>query len=103
MLAGAVIAIAAFLLGARAIYEPDLWWHLAQGREDLAGGLSHHLFSATAPDYPQHYTSWPFDTTAHAGWMTGGAAGIQALHIALLATFALVCRREIRGARWPVR
>ena len=105
VLAGAVIAIAAFLLGARAIYEPDLWWHLAQGREDLAGRIVRtNLFSATAPDFPQHYTAWWFDATAYVAWMAGGAAGVQAFQILLLAaTFGLIYVAAKHAAlRWPV-
>ena len=41
----AAIAAAA-ILSFRPIYEPDLWWHLAHGRENLNGPLVRtHLFS----------------------------------------------------------
>ena len=36
---------AAALLSFRPIYEPDLWWHLAQGRENAAGHLVNGAFS----------------------------------------------------------
>ena len=85
-LATVAILAAAFLFGARAIYEPDLWYHLAQGRELAAGHLIRsNFFSFTFPDYPQPYVSWLFDLTAYLAWSAGGSAGIQVLHIALLA------------------
>jgi hypothetical protein len=31
------IAAGAALVSFRATYEPDLWWHLAQGRENAQG------------------------------------------------------------------
>ena len=51
------IAAGAAVLSFRPIYEPDLWWHLAQGREDAAGRLVRsNVFSFTYPDYRQAYT-----------------------------------------------
>ena len=54
--------LAAAILSCRPIYEPDLWWHLAQGREDVSGHLVRtNVFSFTYPDYRQRYTPWLFD------------------------------------------
>jgi hypothetical protein len=81
------IAIASALLSFRAVYEPDLGWHLAHGREDAAGRLVRtNVFSWTHPDYRQHYTSWLFETGAYTAWRVGGDGAVQA---AMAATIAL--------------
>jgi hypothetical protein len=81
-----VCSAAAALLSFRGIYEPDLWWHLAQGREDFGGAIVRsNLFSFTFPDYRQHYTSWLFDVAAHLAWTGAGGLGIQILQAMLLA------------------
>jgi hypothetical protein len=100
--APAAIFVVAVLAGAalvsfRATYEPDLWWHLAQGREIAAGRFVRaNLFSFTYPAYPQHYTSWLFDLGSYALWTTIGPTavqGAQALAIALsLFVVAATCR-----------
>jgi hypothetical protein len=36
-LAAFLILVGAVVLAFRPIYEPDLWWHLAQGRENAQG------------------------------------------------------------------
>lgn len=88
----AVLAVAAAAaLSFRPIYEPDLWWHLAQGREAAAGRLVHtNVFSFLYGAYPQHYTPWLFDLGAYLAWRTAGGAGIQiAQACLLLLTFGL--------------
>ncbi len=92
----AVLAGAA-LVSFRATYEPDLWWHLAQGREIASGRLVvANLCSFTYPDYPQHYTAWLFDLSSYALWTHLGATSLQvaqALTIALtLLVVASTCR-----------
>ncbi len=94
---------AAAVLSFRPIYEPDLWWHLAQGRENAAGRLIRtNLFSFNYPDYRQHYTSWLFDTSAFLAWTAGGPTAIQILQAVLLAlTLAVVyasCRARSSAA-----
>ena len=94
---------AAALLSFRPIYEPDLWWHLAQGRENAAGHLVRtNLFSFTYPDYRQPYNSWLFDLACYLAWQALGATGIQVLQ-AVFVTLTLVtlfaaCR--IRAPAW---
>jgi hypothetical protein len=81
---------AAALLSFRPIYEPDLWWHLAQGRENAAGHLVRtNLFSFTYPDYRQPYNSWLFDLSSYLAWQGLGPTGIQVLQ-ALFITLTLV-------------
>ena len=93
----AVLVAAACLISFRSTYEPDLWWHLAHGRETAAGHLVRtNLFSAAYRDYPQPYTSWLFDLASYELWTRYGAAGMQALQALLiglsLAVAAAACR-----------
>ena len=79
------------VLSFRPIYEPDLWWHLAQGREEAAGRIvGTNLFSFTYPDYRQRYTSWLFDTGMYSAWVAAGGTGIQLAQAALLSTTMLL-------------
>src|SRR5215212_9996596 len=74
------------LISFRATYEPDLWWHLAQGRETAAGHLVRaNLFSFTYPDYRQQYTSWLFDLGAYELWTRVGPAALQFAQAAAIA------------------
>lgn len=90
----AIALAAAALCTARATYDPDLFWHLAQGREVLAGHLVYtNLFSAAFANYPQAYTSWGFEAVLAAAvqWLgLGGVAVVQFMLIAatLVALFA---------------
>ena len=94
---------AAAILSFRPIYEPDLWWHLAHGRENVSGHIVRtNLFSFNYGDYRQRYTSWLFDTGSFAAWRIAGPVGIQAgqallLTAALLILFA-ACR--VRAPAW---
>jgi hypothetical protein len=91
------LATAAVILSARGFYEPDLWWHLAQGRENAAGHLVRsNTFSVLFPDYRQHYTSWLFDTVAFVAWTLGGPAGIQLVQALLVALALGVTYRACR-------
>ena len=100
-----VLLGAAFLFGARAIYEPDLGYHLAQGREIAAGHLVRtNFFSFTFPEYPQPYVSWLFDLIVYLAWSAGGSAGIQVLHLLLLGVAFTVlygASRTLAGAVSP--
>jgi hypothetical protein len=89
----------AVVLSFRGIYEPDLWWHLAQGREDAAGRLVHaNVFNFIYADYPQPYTPWLFDLGGYVAWRAAGGAGIQIAQASLLTlTFVvlyLACRQR---------
>lgn len=77
---------AAVPISFRSVYEADLFWHLAQGREAASGHIVRtNLFSYTAPDYPQPYTGWLFDLGAYWAWQWGGAAALQAVQAAVIA------------------
>ena len=94
---------AAALLSFRPIYEPDLWWHLAHGRETVAGRFVRtNVFSFNYADYRQHYTSWLFDVFAYGAWQAAGPLGIQLLQTLLLAlTLALIYRGcRVRAPAW---
>ena len=93
----AVLVAACALVSFRSTYEPDLWWHLAQGREAAAGHLVRaNVFSADFAGYRQHYTSWLFDLGGYLLWTRAGPAAIQAMQALLLAAalglVALACR-----------
>jgi hypothetical protein len=99
-----VVVGAAAILSFRPVYEPDLGWHLAHGRENAAGRLVRtNVFSFTHPDYRQHYTSWLFDTSAYAAWTVGGDAGVQSLQALMLAAaFGFIYRAcRVRAAVLP--
>ena len=94
---------AAAILSFRPIYEPDLWWHLAHGRENAAGRIVRsNVFSFTYAEYRQRYTSWLFDTSAYLAWRSAGHAGIQLLQTvtltASLVTLFAACRK--RAPAW---
>ena len=100
---GALILASALILSFRPIYEPDLWWHLAQGRENAEGRLVRtNVFSFAYSEYRQHYTSWLFDTLAYLSWNAGGAVAIQLVQASFLALTLLLlygaCR--IRSPAW---
>jgi hypothetical protein len=81
-----LLAVAAGLVSFRQVYEPDLWWHLAQGRETAAGRVVRtNLFSSGYSAYPQQYTSWLFDWGAYELWRLGGGAAIQGAQALLIA------------------
>lgn len=86
------ILIASALLSFRAVYEPDLGWHLAHGRENAAGRIVRtNVFSAGYADYRQHYTSWLSETAAYGAWTAAGDAGVQLLlAVALAAALGLL-------------
>lgn len=94
----AALLVGAVLVSFRGMYEPDLWWHLAQGREAAAGHLVRtNLFSFVYRDYPQHYTSWLFDLGGYFLWTrAGGGAALQMVQALLIAAAlgvtALACR-----------
>ncbi len=98
----AIVAIAgaALVLSLRPTYEPDLWWHLAQGREVASGHLIRsNVFSATFPDDRQPYTSWLFDLGVYGAWQVGGALGVQLMQASLLAiALGLACLAARRRA-----
>jgi hypothetical protein len=83
----------------RTVYEPDLWYHLAQGRENAAGRIvRENTFSFTAPAYRQHYAPWLFDASMFGAWRVRGGTGVQAVQaLLLLATFAAVYRASRRS------
>ena len=83
---GVLLLAAGGLVSFRSAYEPDLWWHLAQGREAANGRLVHtNVFSAAYADYPQHYSSWLFDLGVYELFTRAGAGGVQAAQALLVA------------------
>lgn len=86
-----VAVLAAILFTARPTYDPDLFWHLAQGREVWLGHLVHtNQFSATAAACPQAYTSWAFEALLAAASSALGMDGVQLLQCVLIACACLM-------------
>lgn len=86
------LAVVLLIIGAaavfsfRGVYEPDLWYHLAQGRENAAGHIvRENTFSFTYPHYRQRYAPWLFDLSMYGAWRLAGGAGVQAVQALLLA------------------
>jgi len=96
----AVVALSA-VISFRSVYEPDLGWHLAHGRENMAGRLVRtNVFSSTDPHYRQRYTSWLSETAAYTAWRVGGDVGLQTLQAATIAgalTLAYLACRSAAG------
>jgi hypothetical protein len=93
----AVLAAAAAVMSFRAVYEPDLWYHLAQGRENAAGRIvRENIFSFTAPEYRQRYAPWLFDASTYGAWRAAGGTGIQAVQAFLIAAALLMAYRAAR-------
>jgi hypothetical protein len=94
-----LIVACAVAFSFRAVYEPDLWYHLAQGRENVAGRIvRENTFSFTAPGYREHYAPWGFDASMFGAWRVMGGTGVQAVQsLLLLVTFAAVYRASRRS------
>ncbi|MGQ0644747.1 MAG: hypothetical protein ACT4O3_04570 [Elusimicrobiota bacterium] len=62
------------------IYDPDLWWHLAAGREMAARGavLKEDIFSHTLPGNPWLNFEWLAQIVLHRLHDAFGAAGLYA-------------------------
>lgn len=100
-----LIVFGTIVLSFRPIYEPDLWWHLAHGRETAQGRFVRtNVFSFGYSDYRQHYTSWLFDTLAYTSWRAGGAITIQVLQASFLGLtlFLLYRACRVRSPAWSV-
>ena len=93
----AIVLAAAVLFTARPTYDPDLFWHLAHGRAVLSGHIVRtNLLSATAPDYPQPYTSWGFETVLAGAVAAWGMVGVQLTQTLLLAAALLMLSASVR-------
>ena len=98
----AIIVVTATLCTARPTYDPDLFWHLAQGREVLAGHLIHtNQFSATTAAYPQYYTSWMFEAAMAGLDRLMGLGAVQVAQGVLVAAalLALYASARVRSSR----
>jgi hypothetical protein len=73
--------------------DPDLWGHLAFGRQTLHDGLGRtDVFSYTAPGAPVLNHEWLSDVITYAVFATLGPVGVVGLRLALLvAMLGLVC------------
>ena len=105
----AVVALAASAVFTfRPTYDPDLFWHLAQGRHDVQVSLVRaNLFSATYASYPQLYTSWAFEAVQATVEGSYGLLGVQVIQwgflaAALLMLYAAARTRGSRSAAFTV-
>lgn len=102
----AIVAAAVFTF--RPTYDPDLFWHLAQGGHAVhAGVVRTNIFSAVYADYPQHYTSWAFEVCVWFADRVAGLLGVQMVQCGLIASALLVLyaaarRRASRAAAFAV-
>lgn len=93
----AVALLAAVVFTARPTYDPDLFWHLAQGREVLSGHFVHtNLFSAATAAYPQSYTSWGFEVVLAT---LVRAVGLDGAQLAQCVLITLACLTLYASAR----
>jgi hypothetical protein len=99
----AVVALAAAAVFTfRPTYDPDLFWHLAQGRHDIHDGLVRtNIFSAAHANYPQFYTSWAFEVVQAVLERSYGLVGVQVFQWGLLAAALLMlyAAARTRGSR----
>lgn len=97
-----VAMAAAALFTFRPTYDPDLFWHLAQGRHDIEHGLVRtNLFSAAHAGYPQHYTSYLFEVVQEIAVRSLGLTGVQVFQWGLIvaALMLLYAAARTRGGR----
>lgn len=99
----AVVALAAAAVFTfRPTYDPDLFWHLAQGRHAMQEGVVRtNVFSAAHADYPQLYTSWGFEVAQYGAERALGLLGVQLFQWGLLAAafLMLYAAARTKGSR----
>jgi len=99
----AVVALAAAAVFTfRPTYDPDLFWHLAQGRHAIQEGVVRtNVFSAAHAAYPQHYTSWTFEVVQYLAERSAGLLGVQLFQVGLLvaALLMLYAAARTKGSR----
>lgn len=93
-------AVAIALLGAAAFgaiaalqpaRDPDLFWHLATGRQTLESGLARtDVFSWTIPGRAVFVDQWLGDVVIAASWTLGGWQGVAALRGLVATALAFV-------------
>lgn len=86
------------------LQDPDLWWHLAVGREIISSGalLRHDVFSHPLAGRPWINGDWLIDVVAHAGQHAFGFGGLWlarlVVGLALYGVVALGARRLLGGS-----
>lgn len=80
--------------------DPDLWGHLAFGRQTLAQGLARaDTFSYTARGAPFLNHEWLSDVVTYALFRLTGPVGLVALRLGLLGAMLLLVVAAVRRAR----
>lgn len=98
LMASCVIAIGAFLINQ--IYDLDIWWHIAIGRDILSNHavpVTDH-FTAAAFGRSYHDSHWLFQVALALADRAAGMIGVQALMILAWAATFWFCQRAIM--RW---
>ncbi|KAB2954068.1 MAG: hypothetical protein F9K18_14035, partial [Thermoanaerobaculia bacterium] len=102
LLVAATVLVATSFLDVE-IYDLDIWWHLAIGREILAHlevpRLDHWTVLGAGRAY--HDSHWLFQAAAALAERVGGMAGVQALMVGLWA-LTLAAAYRIARRRLPV-
>ncbi len=79
--------------------DPDLWGHLAFGRQTLADGLGRtDVFSYTAPGAPVLNHEWLADVVTYSIFHAVGPVGIVLLRLTLLGTMLALIAHAVRRA-----
>jgi len=98
LLAALCLSIGAFLVNQ--IYDLDVWWQVAIGRDILAHGNVPAIdrFAAAALGRPYHDSHWIFQVLLAAADRLGGMVGVQLVMVALWVAILLGVSRA--ACRW---
>jgi hypothetical protein len=96
----AVFLLAVLVKAALPLVDPDLWWHLANGRLILAShtvpSIDVYSFTATGRSWVVH--EWLSDTLMYAAFGLVGFAGLAALSAAVITATQYLVYRLLRSA-----
>jgi len=99
--------LAAFLNCLRPLQDPDLWWHLASGREIIRlGGIpSTDVFSWTAAGTAWINTYWLYDVLVYGVERLTGISGVLLMHAALVVSAMAMIHGVLkqRHIPWPAQ
>lgn len=98
LLAALCLSVGAFLVNQ--VYDLDVWWQVAIGRDLLAHGTVPAVdrFAAAALGQPYHDSHWLFQVLLAAADRVGGMGGVQLVMVALWAAIFFCAGRA--ACRW---
>jgi hypothetical protein len=101
-----IIALFVFItsLALHKIYDPDFWYHLAQGDRIVKTGavLRQNFFSFTYPDRPYTDLYWLYDVALSWLWNRGAAAAVVGFRVAMNIALAALVLCGLRDCRRPL-